>query len=69
MKALQMSCSGYVARLIEKDMDDNYVVTKQDLDEWSKDLVMDPATGNPKSFTSTKELMNFLNNEADRINS
>ena len=62
----QLSFSGYMTRLVENDMESKMksVVTDEDLDQWSQDLVKDPATNKPKVWSDVDSFMKDLQDEA-----
>ena len=66
----QLSFSGYMTRLVENDMEvkKGHVVTKEELDQWSQDLVKDPETGKPKVWSDVDGFMKDLYDEARALN-
>lgn len=64
----QMSRSEYVARILENEMDDDYVVTREEADRWAQDLVKDPETGEPKVWNDVDSFMKDLQDEVRAYN-
>ncbi|GEM_PF-6225818 len=60
----QLSYSGYVARLIEKDMEENFVVTKAEADRISQRTLNDPKN---KTYENLTEFFSDLDHEIKEI--
>ena len=66
----QLSYSGYVARLIEKDMEnDDYVITREELERRSREAHEAIDKGTAKTFDNVEDCLRDLYEAADKINS
>ena len=63
-KQKQLSYSGYVARLIEKDMEENFVITKAEADRISQKTLADP---NNKTYDNLADFFSDLDHEIKKI--
>ena len=63
-KQKQLSYSGYVARLIEKDMEENFVITKAEADCISQKTLADPHN---KTYDNLTEFFSDLDHEVKKI--
>ena len=59
----QLSYSGYVARLIERDMDDGYVITREELERRSREAHKAIANGTAKIYDNLGTFFKDLDEE------
>ena len=64
----QMSRSEYVARILENKMDDDYVVTREELDHRSREIDEGVKNGAIKTFNNVEDCLSDLYETAEKIN-
>ena len=68
-KKKQMSRSEYVARLIENEMEENYVITREELDRRSREIDEGVKKVTIKTFNNAEDCLKDLYESARKINS